>query len=97
MSPFKSIKEIARDLVGWFLAMAIADRFKNIEVIQEVRCPILIIHCQKDRLIPYSHSQELHNASVNSQYCKLVLPPMMDHNDFSFDQDFMDPLIEFFK
>ena len=21
----------------------------------------------------------------------------MDHNDFSFDQDFMDPLIEFFK
>lgn len=85
MSPFKSIKEIAKDMVGWFLAMAIADRFKNIEVIREVKCPVLIIHGQKDRLIPYSHAQDLHDACISSQYCKLVLPPTMDHNDFEFE------------
>jgi pimeloyl-ACP methyl ester carboxylesterase len=56
MSPFKSIKELARDLVGWFLSLAIAERFRNIDLIKEVSCPIFIIHGQRDRLIPYSHS-----------------------------------------
>jgi pimeloyl-ACP methyl ester carboxylesterase len=97
MSPFKSIRDIARDLVGWLLSRAIADRFRNIDVIREVYCPVLIIHGQKDRLIPYAHSQELHDAAVNSAYCKLVLPPNMDHNDFDFDEDFIEPLTEFFK
>lgn len=44
MSPFKSIRETARDLVGWLLSRAIADRFRNIDLIKEVKCPILIIH-----------------------------------------------------
>lgn len=56
MSPFKSIRETAKDLVGRFLSMAIAERFRNIDVIKQVRCPIHIIHGQKDKLIPYSHS-----------------------------------------
>ena len=36
MSPFKSIRETARDLVGWFLSLAIAERFRNIDVIKAV-------------------------------------------------------------
>jgi abhydrolase domain-containing protein 17 len=44
MSPFKSIRDTARDLVGWLLSKAIADRFRNIENIRDVKCPILIIH-----------------------------------------------------
>eukprot|EP00347_Sterkiella_histriomuscorum_P003243 403365040 len=97
MSPFKSIRDTARDLVGWLLSKAIADRFRNIDIIKDVRCPTLIIHGQKDKLIPYQHSQELHDNAVSSQYCKLVLPPQMDHNDFEFDADLIEPLTEFFK
>ncbi|CDW79049.1 UNKNOWN [Stylonychia lemnae] len=97
MSPFKSIRDTARDLVGWLLSKAIADRFRNIDVIRDVKSPILIIHGQKDKLIPYNHSQDLHDAAINSQYCKLVLPPQMDHNDFNFDDDFVEPITEFFK
>ena len=44
MSPFKSIRDTARDLVGWLLSKAIADRFRNIDVIKDVKSPILIIH-----------------------------------------------------
>lgn len=44
MSPFKSIRDVAQDLVGWFLAKAIADRFRNIDLIKLARCPLLIIH-----------------------------------------------------
>jgi pimeloyl-ACP methyl ester carboxylesterase len=56
MSPFKSIREVARDLVGWVLALAIAERFRNIDLIKEIHCPVFIVHGQKDRLIPYSHA-----------------------------------------
>ena len=44
MSPFKSVRELARDLVGWILSKAIADRFRNIDLIKDVQSPILIIH-----------------------------------------------------
>ncbi len=56
MSPFKSIREVAKDLVGRVLAWAIAERFRNIDLIREIRCPVFIVHGQKDRLIPYSHA-----------------------------------------
>jgi hypothetical protein len=44
MSPFKSIRELARDLVGWVLSRAIADRFRNIDLVREVKCPAFIVH-----------------------------------------------------
>ena len=66
MSPFKSLREVAKDLVGWFLSLAIAERFRNIDLIKDVRCPTFIVHGQKDKLIPYSHAQDLHDNCVNS-------------------------------
>ena len=44
MSPFKSIREVARDLVGRLLQYAIADRFRNIDLIKEIKCPVFIVH-----------------------------------------------------
>ncbi len=58
ISPFKSIRETANSILG-FLKFIVADRFKNIEIIEQVTCPLLIIHGQKDNLIPFSHSVEL--------------------------------------
>ncbi len=97
MSPFKSIREVARDLVGRLLAAMVAERFRNIDVIRDIRCPVFFVHGQRDRLIPFQHSQELHDACTKSAYTKLLLPPRMDHNDFNFDEDFIEPLYEFFK
>jgi len=97
MSPFKSIREVAKDLVGWVISKALAERFRNIDLIRETKAPVFIVHGQKDRLIPYSHAQELHDNCVNSSYCKLVLPPKIEHNDFDFDEDFIMPLYEFLK
>ena len=44
MSPFKSIREVAKDLVGWMLSLAIAERFRNIDLIQEIKCATFIVH-----------------------------------------------------
>ena len=97
MSPFKSIREVARDLVGRLLQYAIADRFRNIDLIKEIKCPVFIVHGQKDKLIPYQHSQDLHDNAHSSHYCKLLLPPKMDHNEFEFNDDFIEPLKEFLR
>jgi esterase/lipase len=44
MSPFKSIRDVAKDLVGRVLSYAIADRFRNIDLIKEIKCAVFIVH-----------------------------------------------------
>jgi hypothetical protein len=44
MSPFKSIKEVARDIVGRMLSLLVAERYRNIDLIKEITCPIFIVH-----------------------------------------------------
>ena len=54
-SPFTSIKEAAYSLVG-FVSVLLKDRFRNIDIISQVKSPILLIHGKADSLIPYAHS-----------------------------------------
>ena len=57
MSPFKSLRQCAEGIVGKFLAGLLADRLDNGELLKYVRCPVFIVHGQKDELIHYSQSQ----------------------------------------
>jgi fermentation-respiration switch protein FrsA (DUF1100 family) len=70
-------------------------RFRNIDIINKVTCPLLLIHGQKDNLIPFSHSIEL------SQKCsgpfELLIPEDMDHNEFNIYEDFLEPISQFLK
>ena len=94
ISPFKSIRETASSMLG-VLKYLVADRFKNIEIIEKVTCPLLIIHGQKDNLIPFSHSVEL-TERTSGPY-ELILPEEMDHNEFNLYEDFLEPITNFLK
>ena len=63
MSAFTSLRAVVRDLVGSVLQYLIRDRFNNLENISKVSAPTFLIHGQRDRLIPYTHSQELHSKN----------------------------------
>jgi pimeloyl-ACP methyl ester carboxylesterase len=82
MSPYTSIKDAARSLLGWasFLSVIVYEKFRNIDMIKKAKCPIFFLHGQKDVLIPHSHSQALH--SVCPTECFLHMPADMDHNEF---------------
>ena len=61
------------------------DRFRNINIIDDVNCPILFVHGQKDRIIPISHSYKLY---------KKARPPKLklwhktsSHNDLNYISD----------
>jgi fermentation-respiration switch protein FrsA (DUF1100 family) len=94
ISPFKSIRETANSILG-MLKFIIAERFKNIDIIDKVTCPLLLIHGQKDDLIPFSHSIEL-SQKTGGPY-ELLLPEEMDHNEFNLYEDFLEPITNFLK
>ena len=81
MSPFKSLREIARDHVGKILSYLLAERYRNMDLIEHSKCPVLIIHGMHDTIIDVSHSLTL-KSHCGSKICKLITPDHMDHNNF---------------
>ncbi len=98
MSPYTSIKDVSKSLLGrfsFFLTPIVYDRFRNIDMIKEAKCPIFFLHGLKDKLIPYSHSQELNNNCPTESF--MHLPPDMDHNEFDFIDDLVNPFKAFVR
>ena len=53
LSPFISLKKIAKDLYGGCAEAMIKEAFDNEENCRQIKCPLLIIHGSKDTLVPY--------------------------------------------
>jgi esterase/lipase len=94
ISPIKSIKDTVKNLIGP-LQYFVRDRFNNYERISGVTCPLLIIHGQKDSLIPYEDSIKL-SEKTSGPY-ELILPENMNHNDVHIYDDFLEPITTFLK
>jgi fermentation-respiration switch protein FrsA (DUF1100 family) len=56
------------------------DRFRNLEKIARVRCPVLIMHGQADRVIPLQHGLQLYERANQPKMRFWV--EGADHNDF---------------
>lgn len=98
ISPFKSIKAAVKSAFGRLAALFIADRFKNVEEIQKVSCPILFIHGQKDMIIPVEHSLEMaHLLKKMGMKFDVFLGENFGHNDLSTLQDVCIPMIKFLR
>jgi len=95
MSPYTSIRAVARNIVGRIGQFLVAERFRNIDYIKLAKSPVMIIHGLKDQLIPYTQSQDLCEQCQVS--AKLVLPLNMDHNIFDMEQDLLEPLRGFLE
>jgi fermentation-respiration switch protein FrsA (DUF1100 family) len=38
------------------------DRFDNLQKVGAVSCPVLVMHCREDEIIPFRHEQQLFKA-----------------------------------
>ena len=92
MSAYLSIKAVVIHLVGRILAWAVAERFRNIDNIQKVKCPVFFLHGKMDDLIPCDHSKELYNRSNIGEYW---FPNKMTHNSFNILNDLLIPIDTF--
>lgn len=97
VSPYTSIKGVADKLFGKFLSgvFMVKERFKNIEKIGDVKCPVLLIHGKKDQLISYEHSKRLAEACNGNAF--LRLQEEMTHNRFNTYIEIVNPIFEFWK
>lgn len=85
MSPFASVKEILKDKYGvlsWFFD----EYLNNEEFVKKIKCPYLIIHGERDTMIPGHHSEILIEA-CGSQKKMRVRPKDMDHTNFDIKED----------
>lgn len=55
------------------------DKFRNIEKIPNVHCPVLVMHGKKDRIIPFSHGEDLFKCANEPKCCLWV--DKAGHND----------------
>ena len=92
ISAFTSIKAVANNLVG-FLKVLVKERLTSIDYIKNVTCPIIFIHGQKDRLIPFKETILLKD-NCDCPF-EVVLPINMTHNDFDIDEDIIEPIEKF--
>ena len=93
MSAYTSIRAVVRNVAGRLSQYLVAERFRNIDLISKVTCPTFLIHGQRDKLIPYKNSQELHERCGGPS--TLILPKEMDHNEFDFFEDLSLPFSQF--
>ena len=94
MSAFTSLKAVVKH-IACFISFLVTDRLKNIELIQQVKCPKVFIHGLEDTLVPYNNSQMLYNES--SEPRKLCLFPDMNHNLFDVCENLTEPVLNYWK
>ena len=76
-SPFFDFEELAKSKIS--IPIKSKYKFHNMDKINSVKCPILFIHGEKDKVIPSDNSQRLHNVFTGKK--ELLLIPSGSHND----------------
>ena len=94
-SPFTSIRDVVRDLVGSTAASLVSERWPSLSsCVADVVDPILLIHGVRDELISCSHSERLFDRCGSEQKHILLLNDAT-HNDFNLLDDVILPVAQF--
>ncbi len=77
---FPSTYDVADLHYPWMpKTLFIPNRFVSKEKIQKVTCPILILHGDRDKLLPYAFAEELYTLAPEPKY--LITLEDLGHND----------------
>jgi len=78
-STFTSILDFAQKTYPLFpVKMLLRFEYNTKEYIQEVKCPILIIHSVEDEMMPFNHAEQLYNVANDP---KEILKLSGSHNE----------------
>jgi len=88
---YTSIRAVVSHSIGLVASALIKDRWQNIKEVKKIDCPVLLIHGQQDKLIPYTHSEQLYDT-CKSQHKQLVIVAEADHNTFDEEEDIKKPI-----
>ncbi len=78
-SAFTSVKDLAAEYHPLLPARRLCRfEYSTIKYIQQVRCPVLLLHSRQDQTVPFAHAQRLLNAAPND---KKLIELTGSHND----------------
>jgi pimeloyl-ACP methyl ester carboxylesterase len=98
ISPFAAIEHVASKFIGkYFADKILGRRFSTMDAIKDLRIPFLIIHGEKDELIPYKHALFLFENAKNVTASRkfLHISKEMTHNKFDIVKDLCSPILKF--
>ena len=78
-APFLSLPVLARALYPWLPSVLVRSRFDNTATIRQVRSPKLIVHGDRDEVVPLAHGQRLFELAAEST--RFVRIASAGHND----------------
>ena len=92
ISPFLSIKEVVKDRSS-FASRFVDAHFDNEVKLETNKTPLLLLHGKNDGMIGPWHSERLYSKTKSK--AKLIVFNDMAHNDFSFFQCVVEPVLRF--
>ena len=73
VSPFTSLKDVVKEMLGSVFKFFLKERFNNVENIAKINCPTLIVHGVLDKMIPVDHSFRLHGIFIRNSITYIIL------------------------
>jgi pimeloyl-ACP methyl ester carboxylesterase len=98
-SPYTSIYDYAKEKAGGLLSyLLVSERWPTRTNLRKIRCPTLLIHGDRDEVIPFRHSARLRrDAGKFPAPCQLHVQKGASHNAFDFFGDVADPIASFLR
>ena len=96
VSAFTSIKDVVNNHSFNLGGIFIKSSFETTKYINNVRCPVLLIHGMKDNLIPSEHSRSLYNQ-IKGRIKEYILRDDMTHNKYKLYEDIIIPISSFLE
>ena len=86
---FTSLADAGAYHYPWLpVRLVLLDRYPSIERIPHVTCPLLVMHGQQDRIVPFEHGEKLFHAAPSNSHCgvpkRFVALPDAGHNDMMY-------------
>jgi hypothetical protein len=80
-SPFASLADVARVHYPFLpLSLILVESYPSLERAARIRCPVLVVAGDRDRVIPVAQSRAV-EAALASSHKRLLILPGADHND----------------
>jgi abhydrolase domain-containing protein 17 len=57
------------------------DKFTNLDKLKQIHCPVLVMHEQADKVIPFQHGRSLYEAAPSPKLSLWIAAA--GHNDFT--------------
>jgi len=79
-TPFVSIREMAKSVFPLLpIGSLLQTRYDNLEKIAKIKVPLLVLHGDRDEVIPYEHGRRVFNAAPEPKYFYTISGA--SHND----------------